>query len=199
MATPTWPATLRPSHVEWRLVSNTGKFVSPFTGSVESQERQGARWLVTLSYDQWRRHEIAEYEAFIVALRGCAGRFYLWHHARENPRGLVGGAPLVMGADQTGDSLITDGWTPSLNGVLLPGDHIGVAGELKMVVEQADSDALGQSTLRIEPPIRTIPSDNTALILTQATGLFMLVDDEQAGFSHDGPLTGFTIQVMEDF
>jgi len=198
MPTPTWPATLNPSSVEWRLVSNTSRFVSPFNGAVETQERPGARWQVTLGYDQWRREDIAEYEAFLVALRGSAGRFYLWNHARETIRGYLG-APQFKSLDQGTGQLVTGNWPANRSGVLLKGDMIGVGGELKMVVEDANSDGGGTAWVQAEPPLRTTPPLDTPIVITKAAGLFMLLDDDQAGFSYQGPLGGFSIQVMEAF
>ncbi|MEJ1353086.1 MAG: hypothetical protein RPU13_13835 [Candidatus Sedimenticola sp. (ex Thyasira tokunagai)] len=198
MATLTWPTSLRPSEVEWRLVSNSSTFTSPFSGATKTQERPGARWMATLVYDQWRRHEIQAMEAFVVALRGSAGRFYLWNHARETPLGSAAGVPLVKGANQVGAGLETKDWTPDQAGLLLAGDYIGVNGELKMVVADADSDAGGNATLVIEPPLRNSPLDNAPITITRPTAKFMLVDDEQAGFRYQGPLGGFSIDVMED-
>jgi len=194
----TWPTALRPSEMVWRPVPNTAKFVSPFSGKVKTQEFPGSKWMATLIYEDWRRHEMQAYEAFLVSLRGSAGRFYLWNHARETPLGIATGTPLVNGAGQEGASLMTDGWTPNQAGILLGGDYIGVNDELKMVVDDADTDATGQATLSFEPPLRASPPDNDPVILTRPTARFLLVDDEQAAFSYKGPLGSFTIDVMED-
>ncbi|TVO70912.1 hypothetical protein FHP88_15775 [Sedimenticola selenatireducens] len=199
MPTLTWPTSLRPSDMQWRLQTNTTGFTSPFTGKTTTQEWPGARWMATLVYDQWRRHEIQAMEAFLVALRGSAGRFYLWNHARENPLGAATGTPLVNGANQVGANLITDGWTPNQAGILLAGDYIGAGGELKMVIADVDADATGSATIPIEPPLRYSPTDDSAVIVNSPTTTFKLVDDEQTAFDYKGVLGGFSIDVIEAF
>lgn len=200
MPTLTWPTAIRPSSMRWRLLSNTARFVSPFNGEVETQERPGARWMAELEFDRaWRRFEIAAFEAFLVQLRGSAGRFTMHNFARETPQGIATGAPLVVGAAATGTSLPTDGWTANEPGILLTGDYIGVNGELKMVVSDADSDALGAATLTIEPPLRSSPPDNAVITVTKPTTLFMLVDDEQTVFDYVKSQAGFSLSIMEAF
>src|SRR4051812_41289591 len=49
------------------------------------------------------------------------------HRLQRTLLGAGGGPPLVNGASQTGGSLITDGWTPSLT-VLKAGDIFTLAG-----------------------------------------------------------------------
>lgn len=101
--------------------------------------------------------------------------------------GAQGGTPLVNGASQTGASLITDGWSNSITGVLKKGDIFTLAGvymvnpvtkqvypDLQQFVVTADanSNGSGQSTLGIYPSIITSgatqtvnasPADNAAI------------------------------------
>ncbi|GMR16369.1 MAG: hypothetical protein BMS9Abin31_0701 [Gammaproteobacteria bacterium] len=99
-----------------------------------------------------------------------------------------GGTPLVKGASQTGSSLITDGWTNSVTGILLQGDEFTIAGVYEVnpvsrlstgrlqhftVTADADSGAsTGPSTLSIAPSIiatgayqtvTALPADNAAI------------------------------------
>lgn len=101
--------------------------------------------------------------------------------------GAQGGTPLVNGATQTGSSLVTDGWSNSITGVLKEGDIITLAGvyavhpETKqsfgylqqfVVTADANSNGSGQATLSISPEIVTSgafqnvsgsPADNAAI------------------------------------
>ncbi|HEY6345669.1 MAG TPA: P22 phage major capsid protein family protein [Bryobacteraceae bacterium] len=85
--------------------------------------------------------------------------------------GALGGTPAVNGASQTGTSLITNGWTASVSGLLSLGDVISITGvyavnpqnrnstgSLQQFVVQAtaNSDSGGNSTLSIMPAI--VPS-----------------------------------------
>lgn len=55
-------------------------------------------------------------------------RIYVDQNIPTQTIGLLGGTPAVNGAGQTGTSLITNGWTASITGVLQPGDNITIAG-----------------------------------------------------------------------
>jgi hypothetical protein len=82
--------------------------------------------------------------------------------------GLLGGTPAVNGAGQTGTSIITNGWSNSINGLLNIGDVLSFAGvyavnpqnrtstgSLRQFVVQstAASDGGGASTINLMPAI----------------------------------------------
>lgn len=82
--------------------------------------------------------------------------------------GDYGGTPLSNGVDQTGASIITDGWTASKTGLLKKGDTIQFAGVFEInpvtyestgrlqsfvVTADVDSDAGGNATIPISPSI----------------------------------------------
>lgn len=83
------------------------------------------------------------------------------------PNGVATGAPVVAGADQSGETLVTSGWTPDTAGILRGGDVIRVAGLMPVyqVAEDVDSDATGRATLLIAPPIASgvVPANGAAL------------------------------------
>ncbi len=99
-----------------------------------------------------------------------------------------GGTPLINGASQVGSSLVTDGWTNSITGILLAGDQFTISGVYGVnpvsrvstgrlqrftVTANANSGATtGPSTLAIVPEIiatgayqtvDSIPADNAAI------------------------------------
>lgn len=82
--------------------------------------------------------------------------------------GLLGGTPAVNGAGQTGTSIITNGWSNNINGLLNVGDVISFAGMFSVnpqsrlstgslsqhvIQAVANSDGAGASTLTIYPAI----------------------------------------------
>ena len=82
--------------------------------------------------------------------------------------GNYSGTPLINGANQTGDTIVTDGWTASVSGLLLKGDVISFAdvyevnpqsyqstGRLQRFVVQknVDSDGTGNATIQVSPSI----------------------------------------------
>lgn len=177
-----WPALSRtsPKSVQMSLVANTQVFISPLSGAIQTTELPGARWRMTFTLDNLTEDDSAKLQAFLVRLRGLAGRFTLHNFARPSPRGVATGTPLVKGAGQVGGQLITDGWTPNVAGILKAGDFIGVNGELKMVVVDANSNGSGTATLLVEPPLRSSPSDNAVVTTRKPTTVFRLTENVMA-------------------
>ena len=65
---------VKPSSASMTLASNTESFVSPFTGAVQTNDRGGERWRMTLSFSnlcQADRHKI---QRFISQMNGQANR-----------------------------------------------------------------------------------------------------------------------------
>lgn len=88
---------------------------------------------------------------------------------------LSAGYPCVNGAGQSGYSLITNGWAPSTNNVLLPGDYITLnsapnAPRLYRVTSPVNSDSGGNATISIYPPIRETPNGIFLSTPTAPTG-----------------------------
>lgn len=81
------------------------------------------------------------------------------------PNGLGTAGVLVQGADQTGGTLVTDGWPVSTSNCVRAGDVIKVANDnaVYMVVEDADSDGAGSVSITVTPHLRTSPDDNAAV------------------------------------
>ena len=90
---------------------------------------------------------------------------------------------MVNGASQTGGTLNIDGCTASQTGWLKAGDYIqlGTAGTatLHKVLADADSNGSGEVSLDIWPYIRTAPSDNASVVVTNTVGRFRLASNQQ--------------------
>lgn len=145
--------------------------------------------------------------AFEKATIGFYGGFdnYQSVHAPTHTVGTATGTPLVNGASQNvtyaaskdtwTQSLITDGWTNSVTGILKAGDVFTIAGvyavnpvskattnRLQTFVVTADANSgasTGPATLTISPPIITsgayqtvtaAPADNAAITVKTGTG-----------------------------
>lgn len=134
-------------------------------------------------------------EQYLKGKMGVGGGFN-WFMSQNVPThvvGTYGGTPLVNGANQTGSSLITDGWTVTTT-TLNIGDTFTIAGvysvnlqsrrstgQLRMfrVVAATVTDGAGNSTITIDPPITpsgqfqtvsNVPADNAAITVTGASG-----------------------------
>lgn len=196
----TWPSTVIPSSSEWRLIANTAAFVSPLTGTVRTLARGGDRWACTLVCANLNGERRAVLQAFLARLRGQAHRVVLPDHAYLR-RGTQSADVLVMGASQTGVSLIVDAGTSAAT--LLAGDMVAVAGSgLHMVVADATFNGSGQATLSISPPLRASPADNATVSVASPTGKFILVNNT-IGWSNNpggksGAISSMTVELVED-
>lgn len=194
-----WPTLSRtaPREVEFRLLANSQTFRSPLTQSAQTLELPGARWSVSFTLSALTEADAAILQAFLVSLDGQAGRFTLHNFARPQPRGVATGTPLVKGSGQTGKTLITDGWTAGVTGILKAGDFIGVNGELKMVIADANSDGTGTATLAIRPALRASPADNAPITIDRPTATFMLTEDSVQWLTRPGLRSDFPIAAVE--
>lgn len=120
--------------------------------------------------------EAAEIQAFMVKLQGSYGTFELGDQDRTSPRGVATGTPLVKGASQTGNELITDGWTNSTTNILRAGDYIEVENRLYMNLDDVNSDSSGNATLTISPALRASPADNAAITTENPKARWRLSD-----------------------
>lgn len=89
---------------------------------------------------------------------------------------------------QTGSALHTKGWLASTNGLLLPGDELGIitsyGSELKIATATLNSDAAGLGYLQFTPPIRGVLDDNAAIIVQQPMGRFVFTG-EMVGWENE--------------
>jgi len=161
--------------------SSVGMTSSPFTYSQQAQAHQGQLWSVDVSYPPLVRADAEEVLAFLLSLNGPGGSFLAGDPLAAVPRGTATGTPVVSGDGQTGQSLVTTGWTISTTGILLAGDYIqlgtGTDTHLHKVLVDADSDGAGEATLDIWPRLRSSPADAAAITVAPALGLWRLASN----------------------
>jgi len=165
------------------LQFNTQKFESPLSKAVQRVQLSGPRWVASFSLPSMSRDTVAEWTTFFNNLRGNLNTFNAFDPEGKIPRGSAGGTPLVNGASQTGNTLITDGWPISTNGILLKGDYFSVNGEMKQITENANSDGSGNATLTFEPNLRNSPADDAPLTTDNATVEMILANDNAGIFT----------------
>lgn len=201
MATITYPNTTiftKPQAFEFGLRFNTMVHTSPLTGYVQTVGLTGARWTAQITYTGQTPANAATIEAFIVSLKGQQNRLALYNLARPTVNGTGNGTPLVNGASQVGEGIITDGWAASET-VLKAGDMIGIGGELKMVTADVTTNGSGEATISFEPAIRTSPADNSAIDITAPTTLFILTENEIRSRRSQALYEPLTIDLVEVF
>ena len=155
-----------------------GVTTSPLTFQTQVVQFSGQRWLAEVGLPLMLRAAAEEWVAFFGKLDGQYGTFLMGDPNGGTPRGVATGTPLVKGASQTGNSLITDGWTISITNILRAGDYIqigtGLGAQLYKVLNDANSDGAGDATFDIWPNLRSSPVDNAPVIITNTVGLFRL-------------------------
>jgi hypothetical protein len=108
---------------------------------------------------------------------------------------------LVKGASQTGSELITDGWTTSTTGILKAGDYIqiggGAAAKLHKVLDDVNSNSSGEATLTLWPDLRSAPSDNAAIVVSGAKGVFRLSTNQSDWDVNEASIYGMTFPARE--
>lgn len=186
------------------LETNTQAFTSPFTRAVQRVSLGGSRWVLTATLPAMRRDAAAAWQAFFLQLEGAANTFYGFDPDAKDPRGQARtkpGTPQVNGANQTGSTLNVDGCPAGVVGWLLPGDYVGVNGELKMVTGPVSTNGSGQAAVPFKPALRNSPADNAAITLTRPACAMTLIDDQQAIWECDvtGTYQPLTFAAMEVF
>jgi hypothetical protein len=174
---------------EARMTARTavGVTKSPFTGAQQVQKHQGQWWEFECSLVPMVRDNSEDWIAFLLSLNGQEGTFLLGDPYGTAPRGAattVNSTPLINGANQTGKTLLTDGWQVSTGNILKAGDYIqlgtGSSTRLHKVLTAATSNASGEATLDIFPEIKTAYDDNATITITDAKGTFRLASNEMA-------------------
>jgi hypothetical protein len=189
--------SITPTTNTFELVANTRTFQSPLTNAVQTSSRKGSLWKASLQFNNLSGDDRQEMQAFLVKLNGQQHRFTLHDHSYTR-RGAGGGTLVINGASQSGTALVCDGATANVNNYLRAGDYISFNNELHMVVVDANSDASGNVTLSIAPPIRKTPADNTLVdYLTPVSGVFMLAGPASWD-TQPGIISSFTIEAVED-
>ncbi len=162
--------------------SVVGVSKSPFTGAQQVQKHQGQWWEFDCQLIPMARADAEKWISFLVSLNGMQGTFLLGDPLGATARGGAGGTPVVKGASQTGNSLITDGWTASQTGILKAGDYFqlgtGASSKLYKVLADANSDGSGDATFDIWPSINTAVADDSTIVVSSAKGLFRLATNE---------------------
>lgn len=138
------------------------------------------------------------WQAWAYKLNGIEGTFYAGDSVGKLSQGSPGGTPLVAGSGQTGQDLLTDGWTHSVTGLLKAGDWISISDRLFTVLVDVNSDSSGNATLSLWPKIRTAYADNAAISYgASARGIFRLTDWPEMGWDINRLQSGFKFSARE--
>lgn len=195
----TWPSIVIPTSTDLRFLANTGAFVSPLAGSVQTLGRGGDRWAMSVVCNNLTAEKRAVLQGFLARLRGQVHRVLIRDYSYRK-RGTLASNLLVKGGAQTGSAVTCDG--AAVGATLKIGDQIAIGYALHMVVADAVFDGTGSATLAIAPPLRTAPADNAAVAVLQPTSRFVMADNK-VGWSNQGggiigAVSSFTVELIED-
>jgi len=170
----TMPTTKSFRRIRLYAINTVGVARSPYTHGTQVQEFQGQSWGAEVQFPEMSRSEAEAFNAFLLALMGQKGTFYLGDPTAKTPNGTPTGTPRINGSNQTGNTIITDGWAISSIGNLKAGDYIQIGTGLHKVLADVNADATGAATIEIWPRLATSPSDNTFIVTSNTRGIFRL-------------------------
>lgn len=157
---------IKPDAAQIGVAFNVQGFNSTLSSSKQFKELPGSQWFGSFTWSNRQGLEARTLAAQFTGLRGMIGDFRILPPDHEG-LGTAIGTGLVNGADQTGSSIVTDGWGVNQPILLEVGDYFEINGELKRVTVRASSDGSGNSTIQFQPPIRKSPANNSTVITTE--------------------------------
>jgi len=197
----TFPASIGVSSINIRAKTVVGVSSSPFTGQQQVYKHQGQWWEAEVSLPPMKRDEAEQVVSFLIKMNGQYGTFLMGDFLSTAPRGIGTGTPLVNGASQAGDELVTDGWTVSTTGILKAGDWIQLGSAststLHKVLDDVTSDGSGNATLNIFPNLRSSPGDNAVITISSPKGRWRLASNETDYAIDNASIYGMTFACIE--
>lgn len=143
------------------LITSVSAVRSPFTGGQQVQDWGGEWWRYNLQFSSHGANNGRIMSGFFAALGGLRGTFLLADPTIRNPAVL--GNPVVDGAGQSGNSLVTAGW--SANGLRM-GDFFSLGAGAATRLYQITADVTpvaGAATIEFTPRLRASPADAAVL------------------------------------
>ena len=174
----TIPAALRWASVVDKWSDAVAVSAPAFGGPSRSYDWDASNFIYEMQVSTQEADAIngAAIRALFRSLRTGFGTFSFGDPVRTTPLGIGTGSPLVNGALQVGNILITDGWTNSQTNILRAGDMLQLESNLYMNLTDVNSGpTTGPATLDIWPSLRKSPADNAAITVTNPVGVFRIL------------------------
>lgn len=197
MATYNFP-NITPTSQTFELVTNTKMFQSPLSNAIQTISRKGSYWKTSMVFNNLSGAQRAELQAFIAKMDGQTHRMRIRDYgAVRFGTAIPPQTPRVVGAGQTGSTLLADGATANQSTYFAAGDYVSFNNELHMVTSDVDSDASGNLSIPLAPPIRKSPDNDEAIEYSAPYGVFMMTNNPvwrtQAPY-----FSSITIEAIED-
>ncbi len=171
-----------PESIVMTMTHVVGRTSSPFTLEEQSFKWPGEQWAIDFNLPPQITREVAsQWIAFGLKVKGSFNNFLMGDPSAKIPMGIATGTPQVDGNNQTGDALLTKGWTPSTQNILKAGDYIqlgsGLTSRLHMILDDVSSEPGGGALLSISPTLRYSPTNNATITVINPRGVFRMVDN----------------------
>lgn len=158
----TMPSTPFAQSMDWRFIRPVQVNVSEWTGSRQALDSGRGWWECNYALPPIVGDTNARpWRSFVALALGGVNTFQV-PVTKTNQTTQTSGTPRVNGANQTGRSLITDGWPNSVT-ALRAGQYVTVGDQLLQLTANVTSNGSGQATLTFEPPLRSSPADNALI------------------------------------
>lgn len=163
----TIPTTISVESITLRMMNAVGTSMSPFTYKQQIVTHQGQRWEVDVTVPSQRKEFMAEWAAFLAALKGQRGTFLIGDPDYvSGPRGTASSATITGSA---GDESVS----VTMTGTLLAGDYIQLGSGSSSRLHKVLQNRSGSGTLEIWPRLRQSVSSASAT-LVNPQGVFRL-------------------------
>jgi len=150
-----------------------------------------------------RRSDAEKWITWLISLKGQLGTFYLGDPLGCTPQGSGRDSDTVLvdGAVTSGNTIAIDSAPVSTTDFLKAGDYMqigsGTSRQLFKVLNDVDTDATGSATVDVWPNVRTSISDNAAVTLESAQGVFRLASNETSWSVNEASIYGITFGAVE--
>lgn len=164
-----------PGRFARQRLTNTAAMTSPLTGSVQTAERAGGRWLLKCAWVV-AGGERNELESLLTRLNGIEHRLRLPMFDWANRGAWDGGDTITVdGGSQTGYSINLNSDQVSIANYVRAGDFFRFDNCVRMATTDADTDGVGDFTIECWPPIRTSPANGAAVSRgATSTGVYIM-------------------------
>lgn len=175
MTTIAFPSSPAPATMSWRLVQPAQQNISLWTGARQVLPSGRGWWECSITLPPIiGESSVNIWRSFIAKARGSANDFQV--PVNEIAQSSLTATPLINGANQSGRSLVTDGW-PISTTVLYAGQFVTIGGQLLQLTDDIVSNSSGQATINFEPAIRVKPSDNDEIEFKAPYALMYFTED----------------------
>lgn len=164
-----FPSDLCLNQIRVIPMNAVARSMSKFSFVEQIYNFRGEAWGIEGTLPLLKRDDAEAFVSFAMKLKGRYGTFlFQLPETIASPRGSWGGTPVVDGAGQTGNELDIKGLTPNVNNIIRQGDYInlGTAGNTKLhkILDNANSDSSGETTVTIWPSLRISPGDGDTVV-----------------------------------